>query len=268
MNNPLDKVYLDEAMLDVVAGGGSVSSGSDTYTADENTIYMVPDEIGDLVQTTGTSSSDVMSQKAVTDALADKVDKTTSANKVYATDNSGNQTTLSIGTANGNATIYRDSSSGSSMPDGYLVSHDPSNSYHVATKKYADERVTANPSGTGSTDLTKISIGGTVYNIPSGGGGSYLHTLTFNDTGIYTCCLVTNSSTPITLANYGTELAKLIKPGGFGTIMAYSSGDTGYCIYLLVATPVAKQFIRIPTIGALTGTATTITAISDTVTEL
>lgn len=32
--------------------------------------------------------------------------------------------------------------------------------------------VEANPSGTGSTDLTKIGIDGTIYNIPSGGSGS------------------------------------------------------------------------------------------------
>lgn len=32
--------------------------------------------------------------------------------------------------------------------------------------------VEANPSGTASTDLTKIAIGGTNYNIPSGGGGT------------------------------------------------------------------------------------------------
>lgn len=33
--------------------------------------------------------------------------------------------------------------------------------------------VVANPAGTGSTDLTKLEVGGTVYNIPSGGGGSF-----------------------------------------------------------------------------------------------
>lgn len=117
-------------------------------------------------------------------SLANKyVARTTGSNKVYATDNSGNQTTLSIGTANGNAAIYRDSGSGTSTPNGYLVSHDPSNSYHVATKKYADERVTANPSGTSNTDLTKISIGGTVYNIPSGGSGGsiYMHKFYLDD---------------------------------------------------------------------------------------
>lgn len=32
--------------------------------------------------------------------------------------------------------------------------------------------VVANPSGTGSTDLTKINIGGTIYDIPSGGSSS------------------------------------------------------------------------------------------------
>lgn len=69
MNNPLDKVYLSKQNLENLASGGSIPSGDDSYSADENAIYLVPDEIGDLVQTTGQSTTDVMSQKAVTDAI-------------------------------------------------------------------------------------------------------------------------------------------------------------------------------------------------------
>lgn len=74
MNNPLDKVYLSQANLTTIAEGGSVVSGSDSYSADENAIYLVPDD-SNVVQTTGQSSTDVMSQKAVTDELGDKADK-------------------------------------------------------------------------------------------------------------------------------------------------------------------------------------------------
>ena len=210
-NNPLDKVYLDSAMLDAVAAGGEITSGSDTYTADEDTIYMIPEEIGDLVQTTGTSTSDVMSQKAVTDALANKVDKTTSASKVYATDSSGNQTTLSIGTASGNAAIYRDSGSGSSTPNGYLVSHDPSNDYQVATKHYTDGRVVANPSGTASTNLTKLQVGSTIYGISSGGGSLYRHNVTImrDSSFILDWVLINSSSTAYTSSTVPSDLWSL-----------------------------------------------------------
>lgn len=74
-SNPLDKVYLSQANLTTIAEGGSISSGDDSYSADENAIYLVPDEMGDLVQTTGQSTTDIMSQKAVTDAINTKQDK-------------------------------------------------------------------------------------------------------------------------------------------------------------------------------------------------
>ena len=41
--NPLDKVYLTEAQLETLAGGGSITSGSDTYTADESALYLTDD---------------------------------------------------------------------------------------------------------------------------------------------------------------------------------------------------------------------------------
>lgn len=42
--------------------------------------------------------------------------------------------------------------------------------------------VVANPAETGSTDLTKLKIGDTVYNVPSGGGSNlYLHLLSMGD---------------------------------------------------------------------------------------
>ena len=66
--NPKDKVYLSDAQLATLASGGTLVDSSDTYTGDENTIYMVDDPTN-IVQTTGDSSTDVMSQAAVTQAL-------------------------------------------------------------------------------------------------------------------------------------------------------------------------------------------------------
>lgn len=64
--------------------------------------------------------------------------------------------------------------------------------------------VEANPAETGSTDLTKIKIGDTVYNIPSGGGSNtYLHRLFFADNATYVY-FKTNFSTPITPQNATT----------------------------------------------------------------
>ena len=42
-NNRLDKVYLDKTKLNTLAGGGTLTSGTDTYTADENALYLVDD---------------------------------------------------------------------------------------------------------------------------------------------------------------------------------------------------------------------------------
>ena len=43
--NPKKIVSLSSAQLETLAGGGSITSGDDTYTADENTLYLIPDVI-------------------------------------------------------------------------------------------------------------------------------------------------------------------------------------------------------------------------------
>lgn len=44
MSNYRDKIYLTQAQLDTLAGGGSLSDGTNTYTGDENVVYLVPKE--------------------------------------------------------------------------------------------------------------------------------------------------------------------------------------------------------------------------------
>lgn len=49
-NNPFDKVYLSKQNLQTIADGGTITSGDDSFSADENAIYMVPEEDEDAVK--------------------------------------------------------------------------------------------------------------------------------------------------------------------------------------------------------------------------
>lgn len=72
----------------------------------------------------------------------------------------------------------------------------------LTPKNYVDARVSANPAESGSTDLTKLKVGDTIYNIPSGGGSSaYLHRLYTGTRYVY---FKTSFSTPITPQNAQT----------------------------------------------------------------
>ncbi len=75
--------------------------------------------------------------------------------------------------------------------------------YDGKIKEYANNRVKANPAGTGTTDLSKLEVNGTVYNIPSGGGGGalYSHQITIGGANDYTVItkLYSTSNTPLTL---------------------------------------------------------------------
>ena len=75
-------------------------------------------------------------------ALGNKVDKSSTASIVYVTSGSGQQSTKSYATTNvGDIPVYRDSGGGSSQPNGYLVTHDPANPYHAATRNYVDSNL-------------------------------------------------------------------------------------------------------------------------------
>ena len=45
MSNYKDKMYLSSAQLATLANGGSLSDGINTYTGDENVVYLVPKAI-------------------------------------------------------------------------------------------------------------------------------------------------------------------------------------------------------------------------------
>ena len=42
--NPLDKVYLDKTQLQNLSEAGTEASGNDTYTGQEDTIYLIDDD--------------------------------------------------------------------------------------------------------------------------------------------------------------------------------------------------------------------------------
>lgn len=68
--------------------------------------------------------------------------------------------------------------------------------------------VVANPSGSGSADLTKLEVGGTVYNIPSGGGGSFAYEIAEINLGAQSGTIAGGSTTDIeviTLPTVGDE---------------------------------------------------------------
>lgn len=71
------------------------------------------------------------------------------------------------------------STTGALVIDGVTITYDPDHyDYWVKEKDYYTQtEVVANPTSAGTVDLTKLKIGDTVYNIPSGGGGGslYLH---------------------------------------------------------------------------------------------
>ena len=91
-----------------------------------------------------------------------------------------------------------------------------------------------NPTGTGSTDLTKISIGGTVYNIPSGGGETklYIHKIIGYNSSFEELydTIITTKNTPFTLPEYLNYINKKQK---FYNPEAGASGEYVYIRYRL-----------------------------------
>lgn len=78
-----------------------------------------------------------------------KLDKSTIPGLVYVNDNSEHIIANTYDRATpGNIPVYLDGSSGTSMPAAHLVSKNPINPYHVATKDYVDRKVTFELDGT------------------------------------------------------------------------------------------------------------------------
>lgn len=102
-------------------------------------------------------------------AVEGKVSKqttTSTTKRVYAYDNTGDtNVVISADNANGGTIVQRTSA-------GQIVCNDPNAAGQAATKGYVDDRVQANPTDAATADLTKLKVGSTTYNIPSGGGSA------------------------------------------------------------------------------------------------
>lgn len=117
--------------------GTDVNGNQVTYTLSKyslsNTVTL-RDNNGQInVAQTPTTDYHATSKKYVDDADSGKVDKVSSASKVYGTDSSSNQTTYDISTnATANTVAYRAGS-------GTLTVGTPTSNYHATTKKYVDD---------------------------------------------------------------------------------------------------------------------------------
>lgn len=126
-----------KTMTEILAGGGS------TITVDS---------------ALSTTSTNPVQNKVINSALGNKIDKTSNANKVYATDSSGNQTTIdysSSQTNSANKIVQRDSNSD------VLVPTTPSSNNGAASKSYVDDKTVPTEWQTPTINSTYIS-GGTV----------------------------------------------------------------------------------------------------------
>lgn len=147
-----------------------------------------------VAQENSSSASGYVSNKTTTSALADKINNNLTYNGLNTTaktivgainENKANEVEANPqGTASTSLTkikvgnnIYSIDDTGSIVSVFQILSSGTEiGSVTVdgnETKLYAPTPTTveANPVGTGSTDLTKLNVGGTIYNIPSGGSG-------------------------------------------------------------------------------------------------
>ena len=157
-------------------------------------------------------------QGEIVDELNKKVDKITSANKVYITSSTGEQGEGAYSKTNATANTFAMRGS-----DGVLVVGTPTADNHAATKKYVDDIIEANPTATGTeTQLERIKIKGTNYNVGGSAGGKlYRHSLmihmklyntssgssTSNQYVLYV--MYSTSNTPMTEADFAQYLGSM-----------------------------------------------------------
>lgn len=121
------------------------------------------------VAQTPTQNTNATSKKYVDDADSDKVDKTTSPNRIYGTSSGGDQSTYSISKTNAsvNAIVQRDSA-------GCAYVATPTADGHATTKLYVDtaDALKQNKSTIVTSDTTTLSVAlvdNTIYNNTSAG---------------------------------------------------------------------------------------------------
>ena len=137
--------------------------GNNLVQRDSNAQINVPTTPTDNNHATSKSYVDTKEQQAETyaDTLgATKVDKTSSANKVYATDNSGNQTTISVDSFYEGNIVRRDSDNSITVP---LT---PTQNGYATSKKYVDNGLALKANQ--ATTYTKTEVNNLIDNVKSG----------------------------------------------------------------------------------------------------
>ena len=182
-----------------------------------------------VAQEDSSSASGYVSNKTTTSALADKINNSLTYNGLNTTaktivgainENKANGVEANPqGTASTSLTKIKVGNNIYSIDDtGSIVSvfQTLSSGTEIAgitvdgneTKLYAPTPTTveANPAGTGSTDLTKLNVGGTIYNIPSGGGSG--DSVSWNQ--------ITQSGTKIAEVTINSTTTDVYAPNGGG----------------------------------------------------
>lgn len=219
LTDPIHENELDSALQTKLNGKASTSyvqgNPTESGTVDltklkiGNTVYNVPQGGGgsgvEVVQTIGQSTTDVMSQKAVTDEL----DKKANVSDIPTVSTLGQTGQLKDGVQDNTHRLVTDSEKSTwnnkqtkltnnqlnavnsgitankvSTYDGYATAInnkvDKVTGKGLSTNDFTNdeknklagiEYVKANPTESGTTTLTKLKVGNTVYNVPQGGGG-------------------------------------------------------------------------------------------------
>lgn len=129
-------------------------------------------------------------------------------------------------------------------------------------------KVVGNPSEIGSTDLTKLKVGNTIYNIPSGGGGGlklyrHIFTLSIPNKNYQVNLISTRGDTYNTNSDFTNDLQKMC----LNIFLINQSDATSYSV--LIANSIVMNIINIPT-GAITSISFigSFSVSNDTVTEI
>ena len=203
------EIYPDSVMVDglvgsskLQAGIGSKASGARTIAVGGNTIATGDEAAAFGTSVTASGASSIAMGRGCTSSGIASV-----ALGYYV--NASGQGQVAIGNFNdnvssnifevGNGTdTWHRSNAFEIGQDGVARAYGtPVGNNDLTPKSYVDARVSANPAETGSTDLTKLKVGDTVYNIPSGGSSSnlYLHIVSISESaGSITFSGLTNSS--------------------------------------------------------------------------